>query len=607
MIDLGDTEAVLREYDAQRLMDAATTGLRGHRGHLTAPGQPEAPGQWEAWLRTLFPAYVVHPFGGHHGEFWGHVWAVGHDTAPRPIVPIWPRGGAKSTSAELATCALGVMGRRRYALYACSTQDSADKHVATVASLLESQNVARFYPAHADRALSKFGHSRGWRRNRLVTSGGFVVDAAGLDTAVRGLKFEEQRPDLIILDDLDEEHDSPATTAKKIRTLTKAILPAGSTNVAVIAIQNLIIADGIFTRLADGRADYLAERIVLGPYPAIQGLETELREDPETGTRKAMIVKGSPTWAGQGLAECQHLMDTIGLVAFLKECQHEVAEHIEGRVLKNLTDDALEDLSHDQAVAVCKLGQCFGGIDFGDWRFGFVLRAADTGGVCHQIAELFSQREDASTRAKRMDDVMRDTYQVPYSVRIWGDNANQQDIREINVALRRIAIAKGTERRRKLLPYTVVPVGMENKLRRASVDRMNDLLLRGALKYRRGVMAEMAARLNEPALRHWKLGWNVAQAGVETEGSRLWWEAKHWSYAVPVEGKAQDQDPDDHTADGADLIAADRYALMSWWRAAKKPAEKPKVNPNQDRTLGRLIESLTTDAARSHDPFHGRR
>ena len=43
------------------------------------------------------------------------------------------------------------------------------------------------------------------------------------------------------------------STAKKIATITHSILPAGSTNVAVIAIQNLIIPDGFVSRIVDGR------------------------------------------------------------------------------------------------------------------------------------------------------------------------------------------------------------------------------------------------------------------------------------------------------------------------------------------------------------------
>lgn len=560
---------------------------------------PHAPVDWEEWLRAMFPAHVGHPFGRHHVDFWERVWAIEPDSIPRPLVPIWGRGGGKSTNVELASVALGVRNKRRYALYCCSTQESADKHVGTVAAMLESGAIEAHYPGHASRALGKYGHSRGWRRERLVTSGGFVVDAAGLDTAVRGLKFEDQRPDLIILDDLDDQHDSPHVTAKKIDTLTKAILPAGSSNVAIIAIQNLIIPDGIFTRMADGRAEYLAERIVLGPHPAVRDMKTEYVEDPETGTRRAMIVAGEPTWEGQGLGECQHLMDNIGLSAFRKECQHEVTERAEGLALR-FTDAHLEDLTHERTREIVGYGRLFGGIDFGAWRFGFVLRGVDREGVVHQLAELFSQRETLTTRAERMDDLLREKLDAEPPFPIWGDAANPQDILELNAAFRRVRDRKQQERDEaghrphttgnRLKAYHVAPVAMENKIRTASVDRINDLLDRNVLRYRRGVMPAMAELLGDPELKRWLLRYSASSAGVEMSGSRLLWEIKHWKYPVPKEGEAQDQDPDDDTADGADLIAADRYALMSWWKAADPEPEEPLPVRDYDPRYAEVIE-----------------
>lgn len=581
----------LKEPGFSALFDDAWRGAAIASAPRLDPADDHAPDEWEDWLRVMHPGYVTQPFADHHVDFWEHVWAVEPETSPRPAVSIWSRGGGKSTNAELAAESLGLRGRRRYCLYVCSTQDSADKHVATIGSLLESSAVASHYPKHAERAVGKYGQSIGWRRERLVTAGGFLVDAAGLDTAVRGLKFEDQRPDLIILDDLDDEHDSPHVTAKKIRTLTKSILPAGAPNVAIIAIQNLIIPDGIFTRMADGRADYLAERMVLGPHPAVRDMETEYRHDPETGTRKAMIVAGEATWEGQDLTRCQHLMDHIGLSAFLKECQHEVSEDTEGLALRYNDADHLEDLDHERAVEIVQMGQCFGGIDFGAWRFGFVLRAVDRESVVHQIAELFSQRETLTERAERIDDLLRDGYDLGPPIPIWGDAANPQDIMEINQAFRRVASRKGAAK-----PFTVVPVSSENKIRAASVDRINDLLDRHALRYRRGVGPEMRRVLegvygdDRPELGRWRLNFNASSQGEEMEGSRLLWEVKHWKYPTPKEGEAQKQDPDDHTADGADLIAADRYALMSWWRRPKDPEPDPLPTHNYDRGFEEMVE-----------------
>jgi hypothetical protein len=280
---------------------------------------------YESWVRALFPAYVAAPFADRHHALWAWAWAIDDTTRPRPFVAIWPRGGAKSTTAELATVMLGARQTRRYALYVCETQEQADDHVGTIAALLESDALADAYPAMADRLVGKYGASKGWRRNRVRTASGFTVDAIGLDTATRGVKLEDARPDLLILDDIDGGLDSAATTARKIKTITRALLPAGAGNLAVLAVQNLILPGGVFAQLADGRADFLTERIVSGPHPAVRNLATNQVPQPDGRTRYA-IVGGEATWAGQSLPTCEKQINEWGLGAFLSEAQHDVED-----------------------------------------------------------------------------------------------------------------------------------------------------------------------------------------------------------------------------------------------------------------------------------------
>lgn len=298
------------------------------------------------WLRGLFRRYITDrrtgeevPFAERHHEVWRWVWSIRPGVRPRPFLAIWPRGGGKSTAAELAVVAMAARGARRYALYVSGIQDQADAHVTNIASLLESPAVAAVYPDLASRMVGKYGHSRGWRRNRLRTRAKFTVDALGLDTAAaRGIKIEEQRPDLIVIDDLDGEHDSLATTRKKIRTLTRKILPAGSADLAVLFVQNLIIPHGIAARLAGVAgepADFLADRIVSGPHRALDGMAYEQERRPD-GSYRFVIVAGTPTWAGQDLATCQAMIDTYGITAFLHECQQEVQEQ-PGGIFSHLT------------------------------------------------------------------------------------------------------------------------------------------------------------------------------------------------------------------------------------------------------------------------------
>jgi len=272
---------------------------------------------WQDWPATLFPNLFYQPMGDNHLDFWQHINSIEPGTKPPAFFAIWARGGGKTSNAEAATVFLGGENRRKFCLYTRSIQDKANESVANIAALLESKQVARHYPLLAERKLGKYGNSKGWRVDTLRCANGFNVVALGYDAAVRGIKIEEYRPDLIIIDDIDEKGDSLDSIEKKVKTLTNDILPAGSRDAAVIGIQNLIHFHGIFKRIADGKVDFLHERIVSGPFPAIDGLEYEARSGGGYH-----ITGGTPIWRGQDLATCEAQINEWGLDAFLEEAQH---------------------------------------------------------------------------------------------------------------------------------------------------------------------------------------------------------------------------------------------------------------------------------------------
>lgn len=279
---------------------------------------------WANWLLDLHYELFLDefgefmPFAGFHAEFWEWVFSIQQEVAPNPFIAVWPRGAGKSTNVELAVLYLLGEGKRRYCLYCCESQSRADDHVASIEALLETPEVAARYPKLATRSTSKYGASKGWRVSRLHTDSG-IIDAVGLDKAVRGSRISDQRPDLIVLDDLDDEHDTPRTVEKKISTLTRAILPAGDRDrLAVMVAQNLIHDDSIVSRLVDGTADFLLNRRVSGPHPAIEGLEYE-----QGRGGKITITRGVATWSGLSIDVCETLINKgEGLRAFLLERQH---------------------------------------------------------------------------------------------------------------------------------------------------------------------------------------------------------------------------------------------------------------------------------------------
>jgi hypothetical protein len=277
---------------------------------------------WLLWLATLLPNYCTAPFGAHHEEFWRWVWAMVPGQRPDPYIAIWGRGGAKSTSAEAACVAIGARRIRRYGLYVSGIQEKADDHVANVGSILESPAIETFYPEMASRLVGKYGNSKGWKRNRLRTQHGFTIDALGLDAAARGAKLDDARPDFIVFDDIDEETDSLATVEKKVKQLTRKVLPAGARDVAILGVQNLVHPESVFARLAGSAAtpaDFLATRTVSGPIPAIRGMEYVQDEHG-----RFVITGGTASWAGQDLQTCQENIDDWGFSAFMSEAQHEV-------------------------------------------------------------------------------------------------------------------------------------------------------------------------------------------------------------------------------------------------------------------------------------------
>lgn len=278
---------------------------------------------WRVWLRQHFAAYTTAPFAERHVRYWEWLTSLQRGVRPRPRVEVWPRGGAKSSTTELGCAYLGASPspQRHYVLYVSETQAQANKHVSSIASMLERVGVRR--------ALNEYGASKGWRHEEIRTANGFNVTAFGLDSGMRGVKLDEYRPDIIVFDDIDGRHDTGATTRKKIDVITETVLPAGSADCAVVIVQNRIAKDSIVSQLCDGRADFLHDRLPPSVEPAVVGLQYE-QAITEDGTPRYVITAGTATWEGQNLKTCEQQINDWGVTAFLREAQQEVDEREDG-------------------------------------------------------------------------------------------------------------------------------------------------------------------------------------------------------------------------------------------------------------------------------------
>lgn len=344
---------------------------------------------WRLSVPSLFPRTFNIDFAPYHEEFWDWVFGIRAGIAPSPFVGVWGRDGGKSSVVEAAMIMLGALGIRTYCWLVCSTQDNADVHVDSIEALITSSEVAAAYPGMATKDKGKFGPKE-WRKNRLVTEHGFIIDAIGLDIASRGRRFEEQRAGVIAFDDIDDQHDTPRATEKRIATITRKILPAGNTECAVMFVQNMIHGRSIAARLADmpgaPEADYLSNRIVSGPIKLVDDLETHRREFPGRGYE---IVGGTATWPARGIEGAQVSMDRFGLTSFLIECQHEEGS-LGGGIFEHLDFDlgagiTVSDVQIPQMRAVsCWVDPAVSSTDRSD-SMGIVVGGLGTDGLYYML------------------------------------------------------------------------------------------------------------------------------------------------------------------------------------------------------------------------------
>lgn len=216
-------------------------------------------------------------------------------------------------------------------------------------------------------------------------------------------------------------------------------------------------------------------------------------------------------------------------------------------------------------------GKAYAAIDFGSWRFAFGLAITTTDGELRLIDEMFSQREDLEQRARKITRIMQERG-IPEDTVIVGDCANPTDITELELAFQRISS-----------PYHVIPVDAHNKIRMAGVERLENLLNRGAFKIRKGLGEDQT----------WLLGQNAARSGKPIMGSRFVWEINNWQYPNDDNGKAQKDDPDDHSADGADMMAMIRYLVMFWWQKSEptvnEPIRREDEHPGFEQIDGQIV------------------
>jgi len=90
-----------------------------------------------------------------------------------------------------------------------------------------------------------------WRSNMIVTNNGIRVDALGSGQQVRGRNHHGNRPDLIILDDVETDENvlTPEQRAKLLRWYQRAVSKAGSPRTDYVVIGTVLHTESLLATL----------------------------------------------------------------------------------------------------------------------------------------------------------------------------------------------------------------------------------------------------------------------------------------------------------------------------------------------------------------------
>ena len=212
----------------------------------------------EFFGRAYFPHYFSRPSPEFHREL-DAIWQQGVLKGRYPLTAAEiktisrlpgvrravaaPRGHAKSTNLTFkGTMHSTLYGYKHYPIIISDSSEQAEGFLDNIRVEFEENTVI----------LEDFGPLAGsvWRSNVLVTKTNIKIEAIGSGKKIRGRKHRNWRPDLIILDDVenDENVRTPEQRSKLKNWFDKAVSKSGDDYTDIVYIGTLLHYDSLLAK-----------------------------------------------------------------------------------------------------------------------------------------------------------------------------------------------------------------------------------------------------------------------------------------------------------------------------------------------------------------------
>lgn len=211
-------EYLLKHFNQEQVNTLMEKPLSGPDGLRRQLGELDA----EYFARAYFPDFMQLDIPEFHSEDYRKQQDLFDNHGGRRFAEAAPRGHAKSVRWTTIFSVRNIVYQHKHYVFLISdTGGQASDFLLDIAAAMENN----------DRITEDFGKLQGspWNSNELVTTTGIKVECAGSGMKILGRRWGAWRPDLILLDDLEnEENVSTPEQRKKLRDwFTKVVMFLG--------------------------------------------------------------------------------------------------------------------------------------------------------------------------------------------------------------------------------------------------------------------------------------------------------------------------------------------------------------------------------------------
>ncbi|MDR3351738.1 MAG: phage terminase large subunit [Zoogloeaceae bacterium] len=325
---LADLSASLRQRIEAEVtgLDGSPAAIRERRGRAQA--------DYGFFVETYFPHYVRSPHrSALHRYLFDRLPEIVNSGKSEQDAIAAPRGEAKSTLvSQLFVLWCLLTGRKKYPVIVMDSIDQAYPMLEAIKAELEfNARLLMDFPEGC-------WQGRVWQAGTIVTKGGAKVQVAGSGKKLRGLRHGPYRPDLCVLDDIenDEAVRNPDQRDKLNSWLSKTVMPLGGAGdkYDVVYIGTILHYDSVLSRTLANPLWRVARFKAILQWPEDMRLwdmwEETLRKDGEAEAdafyakyERQMLEGSEVSWLARPLEKLMKIRAREGHDAFDSEYQND--------------------------------------------------------------------------------------------------------------------------------------------------------------------------------------------------------------------------------------------------------------------------------------------